>query len=105
MNKAILVIDMPDKCSTCPCFEFGVDNYCSVTGEANYSHDNRKPDWCPLKPLQEAEKSEIEALTKEQIHTILSNFAAIVSNEQPSQARYEKIVLLQDLDRTFKEVN
>lgn len=53
MNKAILVIDMPDECSDCPCFQFGVDNYCAVTGEVNYSHDNRKPTDCPLKPAPE----------------------------------------------------
>ena len=50
MDKVILVIDMPSKCSECPCFQYGVDNYCAVTGEVNYSHDNRKPDDCPLQP-------------------------------------------------------
>ena len=59
----------------------------------------------PKKTISEIERAAIEVVTKEQIHTILSNFAAIVSNEQPPQARYEKIVLLQDLDKAFKEVN
>ena len=53
MSKAILVINMPDKCSACPCFEFGMDNYCYITGETNYSYYNKKPDDCPLKPVPE----------------------------------------------------
>lgn len=51
MSKAILVIDMPERCSDCPCFRYGVDNYCVVTEEVNYSYDNRKPVDCPLKPV------------------------------------------------------
>ena len=50
-KKAILVIDMPERCSDCPCFRYGVDNYCAVTGDTNYSHNNSKPDWCPLTPV------------------------------------------------------
>lgn len=38
----------------------------------------------------------------EDIHAILSKFAEVISNEEPSQARYEKIALLQDLDREIK---
>ena len=53
MNKAILVIDMPDECSDCPCFQFGVDNYCAVTGEVNYSCNNERPTSCPLKLVPE----------------------------------------------------
>ena len=53
MSKAFLVIDMPEKCIECPCFEFGMDNYCAVTGEINYSYNNSKPSDCPLKPVPE----------------------------------------------------
>lgn len=42
-------------------------------------------------------------LTKEQIHIILRDFATLVLKEKPSQARYEKTCLLQDLDRAFRQ--
>jgi hypothetical protein len=42
-------------------------------------------------------------LTKEQIHIVLRDFATLVLKEEPSQARYEKTCLLQDLDRAFRE--
>ena len=50
------------------------------------------------------DKSVIDSvLTKEQIHIVLRDFVTLVSKEEPSQARYEKICLLQDLDRAFRE--
>ena len=55
MNKAILVIDMPDKCCDCPCFSNECDAYCNVINKKiDYDHDNFtyvKPIWCPLKEL------------------------------------------------------
>lgn len=57
MNKAILVIDMPDSCSKC-LLMYGNDisDWCLPMGNFNgdvYRHttDNTKPDWCPLKPI------------------------------------------------------
>jgi hypothetical protein len=54
MSKAILVINMPDECRKCPCFQsndFGV--FCGVTDkEIKYDYDKfiyTKPIWCPLK--------------------------------------------------------
>ena len=49
MSKAILVMDMPEKCDECPCFQIGLYNYCSVTGRRNHSESNKKPSNCPLK--------------------------------------------------------
>ena len=55
MNKAVLVIDMPNVCWQCPFCETwdvipSVEEYsCTVK---NIEVDKyRKPDWCPLKPM------------------------------------------------------
>ena len=50
--KAILAIDMPENCWECPCY----DGYwqCGATGNSFEIQDeihNRRPDWCPLKPI------------------------------------------------------
>lgn len=56
MNKAILVIDMPESCDKCPLFHgFYTDMTC---GANNYGIDYPYPKdfrqgWCPLKPLPE----------------------------------------------------
>lgn len=53
MNKAILVIDMPDNCYECVmCREnhYG-DDVCIATYERIFTAE--KPDWCPLKPAPE----------------------------------------------------
>ena len=51
MNKAILVIDMPENCKNCMCYVLGAkNNFCEVTRFAIF--DNAiKPSWCPLKPV------------------------------------------------------
>lgn len=49
MNKAILVIDMPDGCRECPlCGEDYITHrdYCRITDQYIWTLD--KPDWCPL---------------------------------------------------------
>ena len=62
MNKAILVIDMPESCDKCPLFRgFYTDMTC---GANNYTIDYPYPkdfrqDWCPLKPVPE--KYDMEA--------------------------------------------
>ena len=56
MNKAILIIDMPKNCYECPCFEFGMDNYCAVTGFTNYDYENGRAANCPLKSIPERKK-------------------------------------------------
>ena len=56
MNKAILVIDMPESCDKCPLFHgFYTDMTC---GANNYIIDYPYPkdfrqDWCPLKSAPE----------------------------------------------------
>lgn len=57
MNKAILVIDMPDSCSKCPLFgDFYSDMCCRGLNDRGidypYPEDFRQ-DWCPLKPTPE----------------------------------------------------
>lgn len=57
MNKAIVVIDMPDSCSKCPLFHgFYSDMCCSGLNNRTinypYPQDFRQK-WCPLKPVPE----------------------------------------------------
>ena len=54
MNKAILVIDMPESCSKCPLFgDHYADMCCKGLNNRGidypYPEDFRQ-DWCPLKP-------------------------------------------------------
>lgn len=56
MNKAILVIDMPESCGECPICEVWEaipsceEYYCNVAKNDNV-YPYKKPDWCPLKPM------------------------------------------------------
>ena len=56
MNKAILVIDMPDscfKCHVCASYKASAfssrEYWCATNGKD--VDPNSKPDWCPLKPV------------------------------------------------------
>lgn len=51
MNKAILVIDMPESCDECTlCIEDDAYyDFCAVTGYWIMSDD--KKEWCPLRPM------------------------------------------------------
>ena len=56
MSKAILVMDMPDKCGECECSYCDYDDphlnlICAVVGDNVSGSD--KPDWCPLRPMPE----------------------------------------------------
>lgn len=59
-TKAILVVDMPSKCESCPCSTINEE----IGGEMVFTCDalpnkeitetnmtKRKPSWCPLKPM------------------------------------------------------
>ncbi len=49
MNKAILVIDMPDDCFECNfCVELAAQDRCVAAGKSIFTI--KKPKWCPLKP-------------------------------------------------------
>lgn len=48
MSKAILVMDMPDKCGECEYFGFK----CKLTNEkCNWYHEDGRPGHCLLSPL------------------------------------------------------
>lgn len=54
MDKAILVIDMPDSCDNCPLFHgFYTDMTCGANHYGiNYPYPKDfRQDWCPLKPM------------------------------------------------------
>lgn len=52
MNKAILVMDMPDDCFECNfCVELAAHDRCIAAGKSIFTI--KKPDWCPLKELPE----------------------------------------------------
>ena len=56
MNKAILVIDMPDSCDKCPLFHgFYTDMTCGANHYGiNYPYPKDfRQDWCPLQPAPE----------------------------------------------------
>lgn len=56
MNKAILVIDMPNNCNECPIkSSIGYGKWCSGYDDARIDNYPKKPDWCPLKELTECE--------------------------------------------------
>lgn len=49
MNKAILVIDMPNSCSECPCISLGFCNAVEKNGICkSVGNIYDKPNWCPL---------------------------------------------------------
>ena len=56
MSKGIIVVDMPDKCCNC---RMGFVNECYDQFEcyfkpgAEIKPDERKPDWCPIRPIPE----------------------------------------------------
>lgn len=56
MDKAVLVMDMPECCADCYCGHFERDTkelnlVCGATGED--ANNVGKPDWCPLRELPE----------------------------------------------------
>lgn len=55
MNKAILVVDMPESCRDCMIRSLADD--CQAIGRfvQEYRQNKNKPDWCPLKPMPEKE--------------------------------------------------
>lgn len=59
MNKAILIIDMPESCNECKIrFDDEYSNWCPYdspeeNGVYRYVKNGTKPDWCPLKQLPE----------------------------------------------------
>ena len=60
MAKAVLVMNMPEYCTDCPCSFFERDNpilnlICGVTQEDAYNVG--KPDWCPLRELPEKKET------------------------------------------------
>ena len=56
MSKVILVMDMPERCSQCPCYdsmyEMCLYKYKDVVNRAV------RPNWCPLKLLPEEDNRE-----------------------------------------------
>ena len=58
MSKAVLVIDMPNRCSECPlcskdenCWGDVVSAECQMQYKGYLANDLIKPNWCPLKIL------------------------------------------------------
>lgn len=58
MNKAVLVIDMPEHCDDCPFRVLWAKYHCVVNGkfcgdEQGFYSSLTKPSWCPLRLYQE----------------------------------------------------
>lgn len=67
--KAILVIDMPEKCVDCDLHQWvDIENYendeirCLRNRSKTFDADDDKPSWCPLKPMPK--RNEYRADTK-----------------------------------------
>lgn len=63
MSKAILVMDMPENCSKCPCF-FGTytDMICCANDRTiDYPYPNNfRQNWCPLKTMPEKQNLDLQ---------------------------------------------
>lgn len=44
--KAILEMDMPDACCTCPCYNRNMK--CNAAGQRDVPNRMDRPKWCPL---------------------------------------------------------
>lgn len=56
MSKCVLVMDMPNGCENCVMAKtrHSTDkNYCILTENNFYDDLQKRPDWCPLKPMPE----------------------------------------------------
>ena len=64
MSKAVLVMEMPERCEECPLQlevenEKGIElgtNICRGLGKYN-KDSGKKPDWCPLRPMPEKKQN------------------------------------------------
>lgn len=63
MAKAVLVMDMPERCADCPLRSSEKTSYvcCYLTLKNISSTDyyDKKPDWCPLRELPEKKERRI----------------------------------------------
>lgn len=59
--KAILMIDKPENCKCCPCFNFE-DYMCALI---YYASPSERPSDCPLISLTEYEEARINEIVKE----------------------------------------
>lgn len=57
MKKALLVIDTPENCYECPCF-MEVGWRCQNRMDIDEEVHDKRPLWCPLKPLPRLENNE-----------------------------------------------
>ena len=56
--KAVLITDMPSNCSECPCTDY---MFCYATQkELEIDWEANKPSWCPLRPLPQRNKYDVE---------------------------------------------
>lgn len=56
MNKAVLLMDIPEKCFDCDLCVLDMDGslscYCNTREICSKAEENNsRPEWCPLKPL------------------------------------------------------
>lgn len=65
--KAILILDeMPSRCEECPCYQSEMNyetieyRYCGRDGHVVSWNDSPKYDSCPLKPLPQKNKYDVE---------------------------------------------
>lgn len=68
MSKAILVIDMPNCCIECPCYENTLES-CSVTDDCAIGYGEiKRLDNCPLKPIPIKKMTERLFYTNDEVY-------------------------------------
>ena len=51
MGKAVLVMDIPNRCGECSLGSYMDSDHTICRGAMRMSYSDTKPKWCPLKPL------------------------------------------------------
>lgn len=82
MSKAVLVMDMPESCDSCPLFgSYYSDMTCHANGRSiNYPYPKDfRQDWCPMKQMPEESRKDVITikhridLAIKEIHNLIGN--------------------------------
>ena len=58
MSKAVLVMDMPQFCTQCPCYDMTYEMCQYKYKDIDNNNRSARPNWCPLRPLPEEDNKE-----------------------------------------------
>lgn len=67
MGKAVLVINLPEICMVCPCYDdYWMCNLCPDEELTQKEIYEKRADWCPLKPLPEKIETDLKIRYEDQ---------------------------------------